>query len=891
VSITDSGGAAVEVTNSTNMDLTFTGVDSLNSIEDALLLDNVTGSLTVSGTTQLDNPTDAGIRIINSPGLVASFAAVNVTDAGGAGTGDAIHLESNGGTVLTFGALNLDSENGDGLFAHSAGIVTHPSSGNVINAVGGAAVDIESTTGNAGGSSGWSFDSLTSAGSPNTGVRLVSLADDFIVGAGGTTVTDADTTGILVQNSGMNVDYDFGDTSVTDSNVGMGATQNGIDVATGNSNATFTFDSLNVVTDGGFGLKAASSGTLAIAGTGNTLVANGGTALDLVNTTVDEVVGGAVTGITFSVLSSTFTGGDGVNLDGVAGAVTANGGSIVNSGGIAVDINAHGGSFTYNGSIDNNGGRSVEITNSGGTVANVLAFGGLVDDTGSGIFLDNNDQNMGATINFTGGLSLSTGTSNAFTATNGGTVNATQNNTTILNTATTTTGVAVTVTDTTLGASGVTFRSVSANGAASGIVISDAGTGGFNVVGNGATGAGTTANNDSGGSILNTTDDGVQLTNVSNVSLAYMRIQDAANHGIDANAVTNFALSRSNLVSNGNANLEHGLSMLNPAGTATVANVLADGNYDAHLRVFSQTGHDLTLFQVMDSTLQNVTTGFYEDGISFEAQTGVTTAISVTNSTFANHDGDHVQVSTNGATDATVTISGNTMTGTASNLGAGITVNSADTYSGTTNFLISGNNLQKANDNSTSINVNIGLSNASGSYVGTISNNVIGTMGTADSAGDTGIMVQVNRDATMTVAISGNTIREFDNNGITLSSVDGVGTLNATVTGNTVTSADSNAFAAVFADGQSSNTLCADIGDDTGSTPALGNTMSASAGFTDVAFQTGGTGTINLESYGGAADNQPAIQTYIQGRNSGTPGVQLNPGGNAIQGGGACPTP
>ena len=881
VSVVDSGGAAVEIADSTNLALTFTGLDSLDSFEHALHLDNVTGSLTVTGTTQLDDPALSGIRIESSPGFTASFGPVNVVDAGGGAAHAAVHLASNAGAVFTFGAMNLDSENGDGFFANNGGTVNHPAAGNVVNAVGGAAVDIESTaTGNAGG---WSFDTLTSAGSPDHGVRLVSLAQDFSVGAASTTVTDADLVGILVQSSGAGVAYDFGPTSVTDTNVGAGATANGIDLATGNSMATFTFDSLTVVTDGGFGLLANDSGTINVGGTdGNSIVANGGAALDVTSTTA----GGP--GWTFDTLSSAGSPGKGVNLDGVSGAVTGEAGAISSATGVAFDVNGGNGAVSYSGTITNTASRSVEVTGRNAGAAHAVSFSGMITDSGAGIFLDDNDV---VTLGFSGGIDLDTATNNAFTATNGGTLNVTQNNTTILNTVDTTTGVAVTITDTTIGGSGATFRSIAADGASSGIVLANAGAGGFNVVGDGAVGASTSANNDSGGTLINTTDDGVQLTNLSNVSLNYMRIQDAANHGIDGDDVTNFTLTRSNLVSNGNANLEHGLMLLNPAGSATVANVLGDGNFDAHLRVFNETGNDLTLFSVDDSVLQNVTTGFFEDGISFEAQTGVTTAISVTGSTFHNHDGDHVQASTNGATDATVTITGNTMTGAAGNLGAGITVNSADTYSGTTTFDISNNDLQKANDNSASINVNIGLSNASGSYSGTISGNTIGTMGNADSAGDTGITVQVNRDATMTVLISNNTIREFDNNGISVSAVDGTGDMLATLTGNTVTSADSNVFAALFVDVQTDNEICLDAGDDTGVTPALENTFTASAGVSDVALRTGGTGVMNLEGYAGAASNAGQIESYMQNRNVGSPGVIISVAGGPIQGGGACATP
>jgi large repetitive protein len=64
------------------------------------------------------------------------------------------------------------------------------------------------------------------------------------------------------------------------------------------------------------------------------------------------------------------------------------------------------------------------------------------------------NNNSGTTTNFTGGLTLSTGASAAFTATTSGTVSATQNNSSIVNTITTTTGDALKVVNTTIGASG-----------------------------------------------------------------------------------------------------------------------------------------------------------------------------------------------------------------------------------------------------------------------------------------------------------------------------------------------------------------------------------------------------------------------------------------------------
>ena len=80
----------------------------------------------------------------------------------------------------------------------------------------------------------------------------------------------------------------------------------------------------------------------------------------------------------------------------------------------------------------------------GGTVI----FNGSITDTGQGVFLN---ANTGSTITFNGGLSLRTTTNPGFTATGGGMVSATQNNTTIVNIITTTTGTALNVTNTTSG--------------------------------------------------------------------------------------------------------------------------------------------------------------------------------------------------------------------------------------------------------------------------------------------------------------------------------------------------------------------------------------------------------------------------------------------------------
>ena len=73
-------------------------------------------------------------------------------------------------------------------------------------------------------------------------------------------------------------------------------------------------------------------------------------------------------------------------------------------------------------------------------------------------------RNAGATISFNGGLVLSTGANQAFTATGGGTVNVTG-----ASSVATTTGTAVRITGTTIGGAGVKFDTISSNGGAGSI--------------------------------------------------------------------------------------------------------------------------------------------------------------------------------------------------------------------------------------------------------------------------------------------------------------------------------------------------------------------------------------------------------------------------------------
>ena len=182
------------------------------------------------------------------------------------------------------------------------------------------------------------------------------------------------------------------------------------------------------------------SGTFQVTGT-TSITATTGTisdGIDVLDTSAAVTFSGPTTIST--------TTGSGIYVNTCTGPFTVSStmSSISGAAGPALLVNQGTGNVTYNGSITNMAGRSVEITNHGGPPGgSTITVAGSVTDTGTGILLDNNDQGMGGTvINLTGALNLTTGGNDAFTATNGGTVNVTDpmNN----NLAATTTGTGVT---------------------------------------------------------------------------------------------------------------------------------------------------------------------------------------------------------------------------------------------------------------------------------------------------------------------------------------------------------------------------------------------------------------------------------------------------------------
>jgi|GEM_PF-3000612 len=453
----------------------------------------------------------------------------------------------------------------------------------------GKAIDIDQ-----GGTLNVSLSSIASTGSNSEGIQLGGIAGTNTIGGsfavtGTTSITNADTTGIQVSTTAANATFNFGtSTTVTDNAIGSGHNGNGIDLATGiGATNGFTFGNTSITTDGGFGLKAANTGTLTFGGT-NSINATGGAAVDLTNT--------ALSNATFSTVSSSGSANYGISIvTPGTGAFTANGGTIgtadlagihigngtassggsadftyagaINSSnGIAADIEDRtGGAVSLSGTINHTSGGDKGIVVSGNT-GGTIGFTGqttIASTTATGVDLTGN---TGATINFgaTGnGLDITTTSGTGFNATGGGTVNVTASGSGANggNTITSGTGTALNIDHTTIGASNVTFQSISANGASSGIALNTTGTsGGLTVTGLDGPDANSFADAGSGGTIQNTTTHGISLTSTSNVSLAGMSIHNTGDHGIFGDGVNNFTFRDGTIFNFGNASPAGGSS-------------------------------------------------------------------------------------------------------------------------------------------------------------------------------------------------------------------------------------------------------------------------------------------------------------------------------------------
>ncbi|MBC8032044.1 MAG: cadherin-like domain-containing protein [Pyrinomonadaceae bacterium] len=545
------------------------------------------------------------------------------------------------------------------------------------------------------------------------------------------------------------------------------ATTNGITLNNVGGAGTNVVNGLTVGNTTATGIFGSSFGTLTVADVSidEPSANRSGQALSLTTGAVNA------TFITVESHSASPSGTTNVTLSGVTGTINLGTGALALTAGTGNSFNVTGtvpipntATISYAGTINNTVGSVVSVAGkTGGSVSLSGAITGSGSGANGGISLL---TNTGATINFTGGIALNmSGSAPGFTATGGGTVNATQNNAAIVNTVTTSTGAALNVANTTIGASGLTFRSLFSNGATNGIIVNNTGaTGSFTITGNGGTC--TTSANCSGGAIQNSTGDSVVLTSTQSPSITRLNVTDSAGGAGD-----------------------DGILMTNITGTATIdtsaiINVPHNGVW------LDNTNTNMTAFNLTNSTISCATGQPCEpagsignDGVLVAMRgTSVLTSGTISGSTFSGHRGVGVQIQTNDtgrigsnsggvitapAASNSITIQSNTCTANGQAISVDTSQISNMSFQILTNTVTGISTASGGNGSATAINAftaaGAGTGPTSHTFVGKIDGNSIGTQGVKDSGSGfgNGIRVVTQGQATQaSITVNNNTVRE-----------------------------------------------------------------------------------------------------------------------------------
>jgi VCBS repeat-containing protein len=498
---------------------------------------------------------DAGVLV---DATAASMPGIEIRGLNIRGNENAIDATATGANVLGVTIANntiRGSGAGEGIDINHGSTATTSVvtiSGNTWDLAGshpGNAIDVTRTAGTVQVAVSDNTNIVSSAG----GINIVggAAANTFITGFANNTVhQNTAGAGITISNAtfdataGGNFDVVSGGNTVVGTS-GDGVGTSGITLTTVSGHLNFT--DLDVFASNGAGLSVTGTGALAAATGTQVTVQNASTSVINATNGPAVSVSSATLNTIFNSVTSTNSGTTGVSITNVGGTFTASG-SITNATGTDFLISGGNANVTYNGTITDTTGTVVSIAS---TTGGTKAFGGAISN--GAISLTNN---TGATINFSGGLTLSTGTAAAFTATGGGpaaTSGGTVNVTGSTNTLTTTTGTALNVAHTTIGASGLTFRSISANGGANGIFLQNTGTsGGLSVTGDGINTS--KGGNASGGTIQNmtgadgaTSGNGIYLESTQNVSLRRMQLNGFQNSAIRGFNVSGFTLQYSTI--------------------------------------------------------------------------------------------------------------------------------------------------------------------------------------------------------------------------------------------------------------------------------------------------------------------------------------------------------
>jgi VCBS repeat-containing protein len=525
--------------------------------------------------------------------------------------------------------------------------------------------------------------------------------------------------------------------------------------------------------------------------------------------------------VTLSSVTSSGSAGSGIALTNVTASFTGAAGSVANATAADVAISGGTGSFTYDGSISDDVGTLVSVS---GATGGTKSFNGSLTDgddgDGSGISLAGNG---GATVNFTGGLILSTGANAAFTATGGGTVNVTGSPATIA----TTTGTALNVTSTNIGASGMTFRSISSNGAASGIVLNGTGaSGGLTVTGTGGAG--------SGGTIQNSTNSGILATSTKNLSLTSM-----------------------NITNNGNAVNEGGIRMTDVTGSGGITSSTVSGGFEDNIYLRNDTATALTFtIHGPSCSITNNSSVSGNNGINILAATSANVTATVDGCSFSGNRA--VTIGADSADNSTlnVTIKNNTITQGSPNHGnQGIQV--SDAGNGNVTFDVENNKVGTPDGTTVSPLMNTGINIFNGTagnsvMAGKVINNVVLNDPTflVGVSNGFGIRVFNSNLAQIRAKVTGNTVRNVNADYGILAESSGTaaaptaphGRLDVEISSNNV-NVNAGALDAIRAQARNFNTLCGKIASNT--------TLGGGAGFFGIFIRQANSAVFDLDGWNG----------------------------------------
>lgn len=683
-------------------------------------------------------------------------------------------------------------------------------------------------------------------------------------------------------------------------NVARASAGTGIQLATDN-----TVQGIRVATSDGAGIAGDGFGTFTAAEL--SVDATGGAALDLEN---------GIAAAAFGTVSSAGSGENGLRLVNVGGTLSATGGLLTGAAGVAVLVQGGDGIATYAGDVVS----TVRTARVEGRTGGVLTLSGSLNDTGAGILVQNNvagtiaftgaskvistgasagvtlADNGAAIIQFAGGgLAITTTSGDGFRATDGGVVTVTGAGNAILTSA----GTALRVVDAATGAAGLSFRSIAAAGGVNGILLRNTdGANTLQVTGTGSAG--------SGGTIQSTSGDGVRMENVSGVSLASVIIRDNLGSGIAGENVSGFALAGSTVLNNGDnaAADEAGIQFQNLLGASSITESVIGGSVEDNLRIVNTAGvlNRLTLTSVTVNANSAVTGG---DGVSILGSGPAVVNVTVQNSQFTGARVNLLRVALSGSASGNVVLGSNTFGNTHPAIVPGAGGVALETGGGAAalTYDISGNTFRDALGSALSVQEGLGT----GTVAGLIRGNTVGVAGVANSGSlqGSGISLTSVGGGSHTVSVTGNQVRQYNNQGVLLqigdASAGGNGTLNATVTSNVIaqpgtapTAKNGIHLNAGLATGDNPQ-VCVDLGGAGSLANSVAGSGSGGAAGTDLRLRQRFLTTVRLPGYAGGNADNAAVVAFEQARNGGAPtGLAQNAvatGGGGFVGGAGCPQP